>query len=260
MTLLELNHISRQYRNGQVRIEALRGIDLAVEEGDFLSIMGPSGSVKSTLLVVKSPALPGNINPSTAEDIDVKPKVDRLLQEIIANGPLTSSNPYDYIKNSKAFAELVALGNPALAYMFDSFAQSNEDGLKEYIMASACAQILGKDDAHKGIGITSGREWFYKYGALAKEADFHLVDADYELFKDPSGKPKPVLPAHTDLKNMEDVISNYILSTNRRAYGMGEKAIEAHKIYRTEEKDGIINAYLLVRFNWFGFQSHRGPC
>jgi len=37
---------------------------------------------------------------------------------------------------------------------------------------------------------------------------------------------------------------------------MGEKAIEAHKIYKTEEKDEIINAYMLVSFRWFGFENN----
>ncbi len=50
MPLLKLEQITRQYKSGQVRVDALRGIDLAVEEGDFVSVMGPSGSGKSTLL------------------------------------------------------------------------------------------------------------------------------------------------------------------------------------------------------------------
>lgn len=50
MPLLELNHIIKNYRNGQIWIEALKDISLSINEGDFLSIMGPSGSGKSTLL------------------------------------------------------------------------------------------------------------------------------------------------------------------------------------------------------------------
>jgi putative ABC transport system ATP-binding protein len=50
VALLELRGISREYRLGQIRIEALRNIDLTVDKGEFLSIMGPSGCGKSTLL------------------------------------------------------------------------------------------------------------------------------------------------------------------------------------------------------------------
>lgn len=50
MPLLELSNICRTYKNGQIHIEALKDINLSIEEGDFISIMGPSGSGKSTLL------------------------------------------------------------------------------------------------------------------------------------------------------------------------------------------------------------------
>lgn len=50
MSVIELTNISRSYRNGQVLIEALKDINLNIEEGDFVSIMGPSGSGKSTML------------------------------------------------------------------------------------------------------------------------------------------------------------------------------------------------------------------
>ena len=48
--MIELHALHKTYETGTVRVEALRGIDLAVGEGEFLEIKGPSGSGKSTLL------------------------------------------------------------------------------------------------------------------------------------------------------------------------------------------------------------------
>jgi putative ABC transport system ATP-binding protein len=48
--LIELRAVKKIYGSGQAAMEALRGIDLRIEEGDFVAVMGPSGSGKSTCL------------------------------------------------------------------------------------------------------------------------------------------------------------------------------------------------------------------
>ena len=47
---LELNQIKKSFGNGENRVQVLKGIDLAVEKGEFCVLLGPSGSGKSTLL------------------------------------------------------------------------------------------------------------------------------------------------------------------------------------------------------------------
>jgi putative ABC transport system ATP-binding protein len=48
--LIQLDTITRTYSMGSVEVQALRGIDLAIEHNEYLAVMGPSGSGKSTLL------------------------------------------------------------------------------------------------------------------------------------------------------------------------------------------------------------------
>jgi putative ABC transport system ATP-binding protein len=48
--VVELRKVVKDYRLGQTFFRALRGVDLAVKDGEFLAITGPSGSGKSTLL------------------------------------------------------------------------------------------------------------------------------------------------------------------------------------------------------------------
>ena len=47
---LELNQIKKSFGSGENRVQVPKGIDLAVEKGEFCVLLGPSGSGKSTLL------------------------------------------------------------------------------------------------------------------------------------------------------------------------------------------------------------------
>ncbi|WP_018932381.1 ABC transporter ATP-binding protein [Gracilibacillus lacisalsi] len=50
MALIELKRITKQYITGEEKVDALKSVDLTIEEGEFTAIMGSSGSGKSTLL------------------------------------------------------------------------------------------------------------------------------------------------------------------------------------------------------------------
>jgi hypothetical protein len=70
---------------------------------------------------------------STAKVLDANPRIS------------SSSNPYDYVKDNKAFDEIVALGPKALPVLYQEIKLSPDDGLNEYLLAIAAEKILQVD-------------------------------------------------------------------------------------------------------------------
>lgn len=50
MSLVRAEHLAKTYRAGEVEVQAIKGVDFAIERSSFVSFVGPSGSGKTTLL------------------------------------------------------------------------------------------------------------------------------------------------------------------------------------------------------------------
>ena len=48
--IVKCEQVTKVYQQGEVKVEALRGVDLSIERGEFVSLAGASGSGKTTLL------------------------------------------------------------------------------------------------------------------------------------------------------------------------------------------------------------------
>lgn len=64
MPIISTRNLRKQFGTGDVAVEVLRGVDLAIESGEFVALMGPSGSGKSTLLSIL-----GGIEPPTSGEV-----------------------------------------------------------------------------------------------------------------------------------------------------------------------------------------------
>ncbi len=48
--IIEMNHISKTFFLGEISVQALKSVDLSIDPGEFLAVMGSSGSGKSTMM------------------------------------------------------------------------------------------------------------------------------------------------------------------------------------------------------------------
>ena len=48
--MIKVSDIVKIYKNGNIELKVLKGLNLEVKEGEYVAFMGPSGSGKSTLM------------------------------------------------------------------------------------------------------------------------------------------------------------------------------------------------------------------
>ncbi len=78
--MVTLQSVTKEYQSGQRVIQALRGVDLAIEPGEWISIVGPSGCGKSTLLNLLS----GIDRPSTGTVTIARTEISSQSEEQLA--------------------------------------------------------------------------------------------------------------------------------------------------------------------------------
>lgn len=90
------------------------------------------------------------------------------LVETICSSPAEASNSWAYIDaHPIEYREMIYYGNYTLRYCFTLFEQGGQTGLDGHIMASACRDILGKEEDIDLLANT-GQDW---YDAFKKQAE-----------------------------------------------------------------------------------------
>ncbi len=94
MGIIHLSQVKKHYNLGKTVVQAVKGVDLNIEKGDFISIAGPSGSGKSTIL-----NMIGLIDKPTEGSVEIEGRDIGTLQD----------------------AELTRLRHQTIGFIFQSF-------------------------------------------------------------------------------------------------------------------------------------------
>jgi hypothetical protein len=151
-------------------LAALAAVALAAGCGSSGGAATPSPAAPAATKTAAPTPQPSATKPSPRAEVhamaarmmaDIKAAEDR--GDVIDGTPVgQSDNPYDYVGVSSEFVKLVALGKPALPAIAAEIVASDDDGLREYLLAAAGAQISG-DTPGNGQSWSSGKEWAKRY-------------------------------------------------------------------------------------------------
>ena len=146
--IIELRDLAKTYCIGETEVNALRGVSYAIEQGDFLAIMGPSGSGKSTLMNI----LGCLDKPTSGEYILEGEEVSKFDKNKLAR--IRNQKIGFVFQSFNLLARTTALENTELPLLYSS---TNGKEMTERAMASLAAVGL-KDRAHHKTNQLSGGE------------------------------------------------------------------------------------------------------
>jgi putative ABC transport system ATP-binding protein len=146
--IIELRNLVKIYCIGETQVNALQGVSYAIEQGDFLAIMGPSGSGKSTLMNI----LGCLDRPTSGEYILDGEEVSKFDKNKLAR--IRNQKIGFVFQSFNLLARTTALENTELPLLYST---TNGKDMTERAMASLAAVGL-KDRAHHKTNQLSGGE------------------------------------------------------------------------------------------------------
>lgn len=147
--ILKTEKLQMTYRVGKVDVHALRGVDLAVAPGEFISIMGPSGCGKSTLLHI----LGGLLQPTSGKVI--VDGEDLAAMSDAARTDLRRRKIGFVFQRFNLFPTLTAEGNLKLAEHIHGTTRQQDAGRRREVL-----QLLRLENKmrHKPLELSGGEQ------------------------------------------------------------------------------------------------------
>ena len=167
-TIIKLDNVWKTYQMGNVKVNALRGLNLEIKRGEFVAIMGPSGSGKSTA-----------VNMIGALDIPSKGKIYLEKQDISK----LSESELAQIRGKKIgfifqqfnlINTLTALENVALPMVFQDIERDERIERAKHILEMV---DLGDRMHHRPTELSGGQQQRVAIArSLANEPEVILAD------------------------------------------------------------------------------------
>jgi len=160
--------ITKVYDTGKVKVEAIRGVDLHVKQGEFVAITGPSGSGKSTLM-----NLIGCLDTPTAGDYLLRgEKVAGLSREALA--AIRNRRVGFIFQNFNLLPQISAWENVELPMLFGGWSR----GKRKKRVAELLERVgLADRMLHKPTELSGGQMQRVAIArALAMDPDIILAD------------------------------------------------------------------------------------
>jgi putative ABC transport system ATP-binding protein len=119
-TAIELRKVTKSYKTGKLSVEALCGVDVKIQKGEMVAIMGPSGSGKSTLMHII-----GLLDRPTTGDLYIDGKKVDLKMPDAKLAKLRSEKIGFVFQTFNLLSKLTALDNVLMPTQYHRTGKSN---------------------------------------------------------------------------------------------------------------------------------------
>jgi len=147
--MLKLIDIHKSYQVGPVQLEVLKGADLTVERSDLLSIVGTSGSGKSTIMNIIGLLDTPTSGSYYLEEKEVSQLNDRELSKI------RNQRIGFVFQQFNLISRLTALGNVGLPLVYRGIARRERDALAQEMLEKVG---LGDRVKHRPVELSGGQQ------------------------------------------------------------------------------------------------------
>lgn len=225
--MITLKNIHKFYDLGEVKVEALKGIDLKIDRGDYVAIMGPSGSGKSTLMHIMGILDTPTGGQYLLEDYDITNLGDRELARI-------RNKHFGFIFQSfNLFPELSALENVMLPMGYAGVSyRKRRDRAKELLNEVG----LGHRLQHLPTMMSGGEQQRVAVArALSNDPD--LILADEPTGNLPSNRGHEIMDI---LENLNKMGVTIVMVTHNPEQGLRAKR-------KVSIKDGLLHSDDIIK-------------